>query len=239
MKRSYLYVLTASIVAIVAAYAWSYNTPHYEPIMITRDPGAESASIFDIPVKRINGIPDPLFSDTSEKQLLIVTPNNMSALGSNLYPKKFEFCTENENSIHPLGQDDNPAIVKIGDPRPAVIIFCVSNLGQTRELYVLRVREADVSDVIDPTQYDNNIQGLNITLNTRTVDIPPFEPLANAARTFEHAPFLIERIHLNITANSDARMGLHFFSIDAMEPQSEESGGYARRGTPIWVEVRR
>lgn len=241
MKKSYLYLASIAAITVVGiALVWYYNTPHYEQVVIARNPGAESESIFDIPSKRIDKNMEPLFPDTSIKRVVIVTPTNGSAIQNNIYPNGFGFCSENENNnIHPLGKDDNPAIVKIGDTKPTIISFCASNIEQTRELYLLRLREADISDIFDSTSYDNNIQGLNFALNTRTIDIPASQ-LLNATYAYDREPFTIETINLNITATSEARLGLHFFYFDVIEPQRKESGGgFGTMGIPVWVEVRR
>jgi hypothetical protein len=222
-----------------------------------RDP-ENGISVFDTPVTSVNGTVKPLFPDTSERDAFFLTSDNFTAYDEQYHFTDnffFAFCDDTKDSSGlPLGDHDNPAIVKIGGRNPVVVSFCDSNWGvsvtgskQTygsQQTYVLRVDgKLGALQAPEGADYDNMIDGLDIWLNTRTVEMPDplieFEPVdennPDAGARVAKASIVIARVNLYLTANSDAIEGLHGFTLMALEPI--EVGKFKGTGHAIFVKV--
>jgi hypothetical protein len=236
-------VIVAGAASIIGVLAFSMNRNDQDqspPTIISNF--EHGPSIFNIPDTNNNGTSTPLFSDTSEKETIFVTSENLTSfqLATGQYFGSFDFCgrEEDQGTLVP-GESFNPADVRIGAEAPTVIAFCAYNDFEKAHLYYLRIKDDSYSSSVPSgADYDTDITGLDFELSTRTIDLPAFYP--NQDQPFINGTFVAERIYLRLTANSNAPEGVHQFSLDLMEPGSRESGGgYTTLGLGVYVNVTR
>ena len=236
--------IAAIAVLVLIAYPAYQQNQKYREEMEAMDTvienGRHGTSIFNLPVTKINGTTRPLYPDTSEKQIIFFTRENFTReailkyvpVGNSLFGN----CGGKDGVNDHLGEDNNPVIAKIGSKVPVTLTYCINNLFTLEpRVYLLQIKQEPTDD--GNPSYDNIIKGLEFKLNTRTMDLPPFAHRDSSQNPdFGNVTLVMERIHLDIMANSDAKEGVHIFVL-GVPPLDTESTGVGIGGNVIYVKV--
>ena len=200
------------------------------------------SSVFNIPLeRREDGTVRPLYPDTSEKQTYFMTIANLSRYSEISKDWSSLGLCRNEYDREELvpGEDLNPAIVRIGSSEPTIIQFCTMSSEQGRQFYYVKIRDLSFDIAPEGANYDGNIQGLNFTLGTRTIDIPAFSFLGSGGE-FVNATFVTARFNVEVSATPEAKEGVHNFAVEFTEMPDKKSGeGRHSRAMAVYVKVTR
>jgi len=186
---------------------------------------------FNYPYKVVNGTARPLENDTAQRQ--VVKYGDLYESQSGFSPGvEIDNCSlffDAPKTI-PLGDQSNPAIVKIGGKDPIVVHVCVYSLDFQPDLLFIRPDSY-------PTYNDSDLQGLNITLSTRVLDLPAFEPIRD---NVSDSSVVVDRVSVYVTADNDATMGLHVINIQLNGPIDPARGSlFSGQGLLIYVDIQK
>ncbi|MEO9363673.1 MAG: hypothetical protein ABI348_07215 [Nitrososphaera sp.] len=186
-------------------------------------------SAFDFPYNVVNGIVIPTKNDTAIKEIIPYSKYNKE-----LFKAGPGFCYDpatfgNGTEGLPYGDPGNPAVLVAGSKQPAVISFCIhNNTPEPERVYVALDRMLVPMGQVNST----GLEGLNIAFNTRVVDLPAsavmrddiITPTSNFTAieiNNAKADVVLKRVNMYVTADSDAKEGLHSLMIIFAQPNNE------------------
>ena len=175
----------------------------------------------------VNGTIVPAENDTAQRETIPYADYDPE-----LFNAQIDYC-RNQTSLDstPVGDSSNPATVVIGSTKPAIIPFCVHNTKPMRYIQYLK------TDLYEEFASNTTaLEGLNITLSTKVVDLPPFD-LSESNNT---ANVIIDHINVYVQADSGAKLGKHSFEMFFRHPVTGKNDGmFETVAYPVTVDVRK
>ena len=173
------------------------------------------------------------------------TPSQMklTAYNSGLQGTSADYCQtdeEREDGVLPLGDPDNPIVVRRGDDEFQNTQLCIYSVeSYYRKMYIIAKPGSSLNDNLMAGE------GLTVEIEPQSLGIPAsYQPEAGPDSYKQLIQLLAyeKTIDVNVKADAKTEPGLHHFVIEFLEPneyrRAGEPGSYSVVGKLVYADVR-
>jgi hypothetical protein len=168
---------------------------------------------------------------------------NLTTYNSGLQGTSADYCQteeERENGMLPLGDPDNPIMIKRGHEEFLNTQFCIYSVeNYYRKMYIVAKPGSSLNDNLMAGE------GLTVEIEPQSLEIPAWyqpEPGSDSYKQLTQLMAYEKTIEVNVKADAQTEPGLHHFTIEFLEPneyrRASEPGSYSVIGKLVYVNVR-